>query len=456
VRVLAIDDEAGVLEFYQTALSQMGASVKCAADATRGLELVRVWNPHLVLLDYWLPDMNGQEALHRIKALDMRPEVVLVTGHHSVEAAVEAIREGAADYVCKPVSIEKLRSLVEQARKLVSQRERSAALEKELTQLFSLEGIVGRSPPMLEVFDLIRRVAPHFRTALVLGETGTGKELVAQALHKLSPRRGQRFAVFNCAAVVETLAESQLFGHRKGAFTDAHEDKVGLFEWADGGTVFLDEVGDLSLPLQSKLLRVLENREVQKLGSPQPRQVDVSVIAATSRDLNLAVQAGRFRADLWFRLNMIEIHLPRLRDRREDIPLIARQFLERFNKHYGKEIRGISRRAQTALLAYAWPGNVRELENVMGRACMLAHSDFLDLDDFPESIRGPSNSGLAPLTTLEEAQKAAIARALAEAQDRTLAARILGVSRSTLYRLMEKYGLNSAGETAERAAVKAP
>lgn len=268
--VLAIDDEPSMLEFYRAVISSPQVRFECTTDALRGVEMVKELSPQMILLDLRMPNFNGMDALREIRRLDMRAEVIMLTSEYSIEMAVEAIREGAADYVTKPISPEKLRAFIDKSALLQSQRERAQELEKELSEVFSFEGIIGKAPRMLEVFDLVRRVAPHFRTALVLGETGTGKELVARAIHNLSPRRQQRFAVFNCAAVVETLAESQLFGYRKGAFTGAYEEKAGLFEWADGGTVFLDEVGELTPPLQSKLLRVLENYEVQKLGSPSP------------------------------------------------------------------------------------------------------------------------------------------------------------------------------------------
>lgn len=443
MRVVAIDDDPGLLDLYKATFKGSEVQVEGATEAAKGLELVAELNPDLVLVDLVMPGMDGMEVLRRIRQLNMRTKVVMVTGNYSIETAVEAIREGAADYVCKPISPSKLREIVEQVRSMTSRLARADALEKELTEVLNLEGIVGRSPRMLEVFDLVQRIAPHFRTALILGETGTGKELVARALHNLSPRKKQRFAVCNCAAVVESLMESQLFGHTKGSFTGATEDRVGLFEWADGGTVFLDEVGELSLQMQSKLLRVLENEEVQRVGSPQTRRVDVRVIAATGRDLNQEVQTGKFRSDLWYRLNMIEIRLPPLRERKEDISLLCRHFLERFNRQYGKETEGISRRAMDAFMAYSWSGNVRELENVIGRACLLSRSNFLDLDDFPElrsrsAIPGPA---AAVPTALEEVEKATLVRVLSEARNKALAARMLGVSRPTLYRLMEKHGL---------------
>jgi DNA-binding NtrC family response regulator len=371
----------------------------------------------------------------------LRAHVVVISGHGTVESAVEAIQAGAARFVTKPVSPEQLRSIVEEVKALFEGRARAMQLEKEMAEHFNLEGILGRSPRMLEMFDLMRRVAPHFRTVLILGETGTGKDLVARALHKMSPRRDRPFAVCNCAAVVETLFESELFGHRKGAFTGAHEDRKGLFESADGGMVFLDEVGELSLGVQSKLLRVIQNQEIQRIGSTQPLRVDVLLIAATSRDLADDVKKGRFRSDLLYRLNMIEIKVPPLRERPEDIPLLWRHFLDKYNQHYGKEVRGLSQHAQDMLMNYRWPGNVRELENVMGRACMLAQASFLDLRDFSViSARIVKNAGAAP-TSLEEAERLALVSALDEFPNKTHAAKVLGVSRPKLYRLMVKHGL---------------
>jgi transcriptional regulator with GAF, ATPase, and Fis domain len=312
-------------------------------------------------------------------------------------------------------------------------------------EIYNLEGMIGRSPGMLELFDLVRRVAPHLRTALITGETGTGKELVARALHNHSPRAKQRFAVFNCGALVEGLAESQLFGHRKGSFTGAINDQAGLFEWADGGTVFLDEIGDLAPATQSKLLRVLETGEIQKLGSPQPSRADVQVIAATSRELNIDMKTGRFRSDLWYRLSMVHIHLPPLRERREDILLLASHFMANFSTQFGKDVRRASRNAESALLAYAWPGNVRELLNVIGRAVMLTRNKVLDPEDLPVEIRDRLTPAPPLPTSLKEAEKNAIINVLSVTKHKAAAARQLGISRARLYRLMEKYGLAAGG-----------
>jgi DNA-binding NtrC family response regulator len=447
--VFAVDDDPGMLRFYKTALAEEGLRIESSTDPIRGVELVETLNPDLILLDLAMPGIDGMEALRRIRAYNPEARVVMITGEYSIESAIKAIQAGATDYICKPVSPEKARRIVQEAREQVDLTRRENMLEKQFSEVFSLEGMIGRSPRVLEVFDLVRRVAPHLRTALITGETGTGKELVARALHKLSPRGSQRIVVFNCSALVDTLAESQLFGHRKGAFTGANSDQVGIFEWANGGTVFLDEVGDLSPAAQSKLLRVLENGEVQKIGLPQAIRVDVQVIAATSRDLNVEMRSNRFRPDLWYRLNMVQIQLPPLRERREDILLLARSFLMDFAAQYRKEIHKISRRAESALLAYSWPGNVRELLNVIGRGCMLTRTRMLDMEDLPEEVRNQSETAAASATTMEEAEKQAVMRALGETKNKALAARKLRISRARLYRLMEKYGLGGDSSAEE-------
>jgi DNA-binding NtrC family response regulator len=439
--ILAIDDDPRMLRFYKAALAGEHVRVETAADPLHGVELVETVNPDLTLLDLTMPGMDGMEVLRCIRIRNPEARVVMITGDYSIESAIKAIQAGAADYICKPISPERVSKIVQETREQVDLTRRGNTLEQQSAEVFSLEGMIGRSPRMLEVFDLVRRVAPHLRTALITGETGTGKELVARALHKLSPRAQQRIAVFNCSALVDTLAESQLFGHRKGAFTGAINDQAGVFEWANGGTVFLDEVGDLSPASQSKLLRVLENGEVQKLGLPQPTRADVQVIAATSRDLNVQMKADRFRADLWYRLNMVQIHLPPLRERSEDILLLARKFLAKFSSQYRKDLRNISRRAEAALTAYSWPGNVRELENAIGRGCMMAQTKVLDLGDLPKEVRSQTPATPLSAMTLENAERRAIIHTLAATKNKAFAARTLKISRARLYRLMEKYGL---------------
>jgi DNA-binding NtrC family response regulator len=362
---------------------------------------------------------------------------------------VEAIRKGACDYLTKPISIADLRQRM--SRFIGEARRKQAAheLDNELLRAHQFEGMVGRSPLMLAVFTRIRRVAPHFRTALVTGATGTGKELVAEALHKLSPVSKGRFAVVNCSAVVETLFESELFGHVRGAFTGASHDKVGLFEYANGGTVMLDEIGDMPLETQSKLLRVLENGEIQPVGSPVVRKVHVRVVAATNRSLPELMAAKQFREDLFYRLSMVEIKLPRLAERREDLPLLVRFFIQEFASQYGKSIRGLTPRAEILLFRYAWPGNVRELKSALGNACMMAEGDLIDVRDLPEHLHAPPleapESGVE-LLTLEDVERRHVERVLESVGgNKARAAKILGINRATVYRILNEPGPSDAG-----------
>src|SRR5450432_4047378 len=383
-RLLAIDDEPQSLELIKDALSTDRLEILTACGAVEGLEIFRRAHPQIVLLDLMMPGIRGLEMLDSILETDPSTEVILMTAHYSTESAVEAIQKGASDYLDKPVSIAALRErvgkLIENARK----RLRALQLEDELLANAEFEGIVGNSPLMWDVFSRVRRVAPHYRAVLVTGETGTGKDLIAQALHRLSPAAGGRYVVLNCSAVVETLFESELFGHVKGSFTGAVNDKPGLVEHAHGGTLFLDEIGDMPLSTQAKLLRVLQNQEVQRVGSLTPHKVDVRVIAVTNRDLRAAITEKRFREDLYYRLSMVEIRVPGLRERREDLPLLERHFVAQFAAQYGKKIRGLTPRAQIRLSLHGWPGNVRELENVIGHACMMTQGDTIDVPDLPQ------------------------------------------------------------------------
>jgi len=381
-------------------------------------------------------------------------EVILMTAHYSTESAVEAIKKGASDYLNKPVSIallrERTRKLMEEAR----QRQRALAVDSELLSTCQFEDMVGRSPVMWEMFARIRRVAPHFRTALVTGATGTGKELVARALHRLSPVSGGRYVVCNCSAVVETLFESELFGYVKGAFTGATADKMGLFEYAHNGTLFLDEIGDMPMNTQAKLLRVLQNQEVQRVGSLTPRKVDARVIAATNHDLKALIAQNRFREDLYYRLCMVEIRTPRLSERKEDLALLEHYFIRRFSEQYQKPIQGLTQRAQILLGRYSWPGNVRELENVLGNACMMVMGEMIDVADLPENLRAQSPMATAmgngPATasepekdlSLEEQERLLLVSALERAGgNQSQAARILRISRDRMRYKMSKHNL---------------
>lgn len=440
LRVVAIDDDQQHLKFIATVLSQENVVVSTTVDPQEGLKLVQKEHPHLVLVDLVMPGMSGMELLERIIESDPATEVVMLTGEYSTESAVEAIQKGASDYLTKPVDVEKLQQRVESLLLEMRKRQRCLELENELLENSMFAAMVGHSAAMLEVFHRIRRVAPHFRTVLITGETGVGKELAAQALHRLSPVASGPFVTCNCSAVVESLAESELFGHVRGAFTGAVQDRIGVFEAANGGTVLLDELGELSPPSQAKILRVLQDQEIQRVGSPVTRRVDIRVIAATHRDLPSMVKDHKFREDLFYRLSMVQIKLPALAQRKEDLPLLERYFVKRFAQQYDKPVGGITRRAQALLARHSWPGNVRELENVLGSACMMTEGETIDVGDLPEYIRERQSSEPQPeepLAKLEQVERTHALRVLGSVSgNKVRAAELLGVSRGKLYRIL--------------------
>ncbi len=454
VLLLAIDDDPQSLEFVKDALAQENLEILTTNEPQLGLELVLRRHPQIVLLDLVMPKIGGMELLERILEADPGTNVMLMTAHYSTEAAVEAIQKGAYDYLNKPLSVEKLRERVDQLIAEARQRRRTLQLDRELLKVYEFEGLLGRSPLMLDVFARVRRVAPHFRTVLVTGATGTGKELVARALHRLRPAASGPFAVCNCSAIVETLFESELFGYVKGAFTGATQDKSGLFEYANGGTLFLDEIGEMPLATQAKLLRVLQSHEIQRVGSPAVRKVDVRVVAATNRDLRARVVDKEFRDDLYYRLCMVEIKLPQLAERKEDLPLLVRYFVERFATQYNKSIRGLTRRAQALLARYVWPGNVRELENALGHACMMVEGDLIDVRDLPDTLRKPAEWEPVEdedLVSLDELQRRHALRVLARVGgNKKRAAEILGIARTTLYQILAE----SEAEVKETEQIK--
>lgn len=384
--------------------------------------------------------------MDQILSADPAVDFVLMTAYRPAESAMDAIRRGACDWLHKPLDMEKLRACVHHLLEQAEERHKTFCLDQQLLQAYQFEGMVGRSPLMLEMFSKIRRIAPHFRTVLVTGATGTGKELVAKALHRLSPAAASTFAVCNCSALVESLLESELFGHVKGAFTGATQDRQGIFEFAHGGTVFLDEVGELPLTAQTKLLRVLQNQEVQRFGSPASHQVNVRVVAATHRDLRKMVAQGLFREDLFYRLAVLQVSLPSLAQRKEDLPLLQRHFLDFYGALFKKEVRGLTRRAQVRLAAYSWPGNVRELENVISSGCIITAGKVIDVLDLPEMFR-TSDYGIEPpeeeLLSLGEIQKRHLLRVLSRVRgNKARAAEILGVGRSTLYQMLSRLETN--------------
>ena len=446
ISLVIIDDHAGSLELLSTALSQDGLQIYAAADPEEGLDLVYTKHPHIVLTDLVMPNMSGMEVLERVFEFDPAIDVVLMTAHYSTESAVEAIRKGACDYLEKPVKIAVLRERIGKLLEHARRRQRASDLEQEMLESSEFEGLVGRSPVMWELFSRVRRVAPHFRTVLITGQTGTGKDLVARALHGLSPSRNGHYVVLNCSAVVETLFESELFGHVRGAFTGATQDKMGLFEHAHGGTLFLDEIGDMPLATQAKLLRTLQDQEVQRVGSLSSRKVNVRVVAATNHDLRAALAEHRFREDLFYRLSMVEIRVPSLSERMEDLPLLERHFLERFSRQFGKPVRMLTQRAQIVLSRHSWPGNVRELENVIGHACMMTLGDTGDVQDLPEYLRTATSETAAQVTpsleSLEDHERLLIVDALARAEgNQSQAARLLRIGRDALRYKMKKHSL---------------
>jgi DNA-binding NtrC family response regulator len=450
VSIVVIDDNTDVLELMSAALAADNVRILTAVGPEEGLDIVFREHPQIVITDLVMPGLSGLEVLDRIVAFDSAIEVILMTAHSAPESAVEAIRRGASDYLSKPVSISVLRERISKLVEVVRLSNRRNSLEDQILQTARFEGMIGRSPALLEMSSRIRRIAPHYATALITGETGTGKELAANVLHSLRPVSKGRFVVLNCSAVVETLFESELFGHVRGSFTGAAQDKMGLFEYADKGTIFLDEIGDMPPGTQAKLLRTLQNREVLRVGSLTPRRIDVRVIAATHRDLRQAVADKLFREDLFYRLSMIEIRVPSLAERKEDLPLLTRHFIEKYAPQFRKEIRGLTQRAQIAVARHNWPGNVRELGNALGHGCMMAVGVTIDVQDLPAYLLSPSRNLSLPIhvdtldeATLETHERRLIADALARAHgNQSEAARTLGIGRDALRYKMRKHGVD--------------
>jgi DNA-binding NtrC family response regulator len=438
IKILIIDDDEHNLVILSDLLSKPTVAILTAADPREGVQLFLDKIPDIVITDLQMPGLNGIEVLDQIVAKNPSTEVILMTGFYTAESAVEAIKKGATDYITKPLDLPALELKIDSIVRDIHKRRRVLQIDSELLENFQFQDIIGRSPLMLNVFGIIRRVAPHYRTALVTGATGTGKESVARAFHDLSPVAQKTFAVCNCSALTETLFESELFGYVKGAFTGANQDKMGIFEFANGGTVFLDEIGDMPLAGQAKLLRVLQNQEVQRVGSPAVRKVDVRVVAATHRDLRALVSKGEFREDLFYRLSMVEVTLPKLSERQEDLRLLERHFVQKFAEQYKKNITGLTARVQRQLVAYGWPGNVRELANVIGNACMMVQGEVIDIGDLPAYLKtSERNETSDEIVSLDEMQRRYVWKAIERCGgNKARAAEMLRISRGSLYNII--------------------
>ena len=448
LRVLFADDDESFRRVQEYQLEQAGYDVTIAVDGREALDAFRDGLHDLVVTDIRMPGLDGLELLARLMAISPETPVVVVTGHGTIRTAVEAMKRGAFDFLTKPFSGDRLRLTLQRAAEMARLQRENRELRREVEGRFSFENLVGSSEAMQRLFEAVELVAPTPSTVLITGETGTGKELVARAVHYNSPRRKGPFVAVHCSAIPAALIESELFGHKKGAFTGADADRAGRFEAADGGTLFLDEVGEIPLELQPKILRALQSGEVDRVGEDRPVRVDVRIVAATHRDLRRMVQDGAFREDLYYRLAVVPVEVPPLRDRREDIPLLAEHFLRRMEVRSGRSGLRFPSEALALLDRYGWPGNVRELENTVERMVVLSRDDTIALETLPEPIRGGPTAGRTSFrlpaggVSLEELEKDLIRQALERSDgNRTHAARLLGLTRNTLLYRMRKHGL---------------
>ena len=448
IRILVVDDEPSQRELVSGYLKKQGYEVFIAASGDQALELFRRQPVELILTDQRMPNLSGLDLLKAARAINPETQGVVMTAFGNVETAVDAMKSGAADYLTKPLHLEELRQKIQRIAEQHRLYAENRALREELQSRHRIEGIIGESGQMIEVISLVQRVAPSEATVLIRGESGTGKELIAKAIHYASPRAARPLVRVNCAALPENLLESELFGHEKGSFTGAIASRKGRFELADSGTLFLDEIGDLPLHLQAKLLRVLQEREFERVGSSQPIKVDVRLVSATHRDLESLMRAGQFREDLYYRLNVVTILVPPLRERRQDLPALMDHFLKIFANKNGKTLRGFSREARDALLRYDFPGNVRELENLIERAVVLCRSDVINRGDLPLTQEEPDSSSELPAqltAAVEGLERRMIKNALARANGvQTRAAELLGITERALRYKLRKYGLQGA------------
>jgi two-component system response regulator HydG len=451
-KILIVDDDPGHLTTLKTITKSWGYTVETANDGVVAVDMVKSGPVDLILMDVRMTNMSGIEALGQIKDYNPSIPVIIMTAYSSVESAVEALKSGAYDYLIKPLDFEVLKLTIERASDHAGLKEENRALKEHLRSDYDIANIIGRSQPMKKLLDMMSMVAPSEATVLITGESGTGKELIARSLHFNSPRKEKPLVVVNCASIAETLLESELFGHEKGAFTGADKRREGRFMQANHGTIFLDEIGETSSTMQAKLLRVLQEKEVQRVGGEETIKVDVRIVAATNRNLEADVAKGRFREDLFYRLNVMNVNVPPLKERQEDIPLLAQHFLEKFADKNRKTVKGFVPLAVDMLLNYDWPGNVRELENAIERAVILLTGEYITEKQLPLNITkkypdlSTSPIAAAPLMdgtrSMEEIEKEAILATLkASGGNKSETARRLGITRKTLHNKLKNYGL---------------
>ncbi|HOV39839.1 MAG TPA: sigma-54 dependent transcriptional regulator [Spirochaetales bacterium] len=454
--ILIADDEKNIREGLAQALEMDGYKTFLAEDGEAAWKLFEEEVIDLVITDLKMPKLSGEELLHRITAEQPAVPVIILTGHGTIETAVKAMRDGAYDFLTKPINLDRLSLLVKRAlsnRELVLQHR---AMQEELEKKRGFSNIIGVSQEMRKIYEVVRQVAPTKASVLITGESGVGKELIADAIHNLSNRKDKPFIKVHCAALSESLLESELFGHEKGAFTGAISRKRGRFELAHMGTIFLDEIGEINQSVQIKILRVLQEKKFERVGGEETIEVDVRIISATNRDLKAEIAAGRFREDLYYRLNVVNIHIPPLRERKEDIPLLVAAFLKEFAQENGKQIEGIDTKARAALYNYTWPGNVRELRNCIESAVVLCKGQYITLEDLPPVLRSGADENYVKIslgTPLEEAEREIIQANLSYFRgNKSKTAEVLGIGRKTLHRKLKEYGLETEPEPVESEA----
>jgi len=448
--ILVVDDDSAHRTMLRTLLSGWGYTIFEADDGTSAIEQVHEQPFDLILMDIRMIKVSGLEALTAIRTYNPAIPIVLMTAYASVETAVEALKSGAYDYLPKPLNFDELKITIERAMDHSGLKEENRLLRESLDTQFDSQDIIGRSSSMVKVLETVAQVAPSEATVLITGESGTGKEIIAGAIHHNSLRKNGPYIKINCAAITETLLESELFGHEKGAFTGAYKRKEGRFRLADGGSLFLDEISEMSMAMQAKLLRVIQEREITRVGGEKVIDVDVRVMAATNKELLEEIESRRFREDLYYRLNVVSLNIPPLRDRREDIPLLAQHFLKMFSEKNNKEIKGFTPQAMDNFLKYGWPGNVRELMNAVERGVVLAQTEYLDervlsvaskVEEFEAEMI--SKNGIPGDIPLDEIERVAILKALGLAEgNKSEAARRLGITRQTLLKKLKKYGVS--------------